>query len=719
MKEIFRFLRTVTIKFDPFAYIMGESYMQQHALDNPHAEWNPYYKNLIGEYSDKDTPMTVYSVEEEKHVPFTKELYTKYPKTGIFYKVGKTEYHTLEERYPKNRGLIRTIAYPVHDIKYAIEADNLTLLAYDEKYLHINERESMLKALTSFLDMVRTRWWVEEYKYENMYAHTFWLLMWQLIPAVLYGQRFLNIKTPNVHPFHIWEYLKSKGIGDYRDVLTNRQALWLYRNINYIQTNKGKNSNLRILAENLLGDVFVSLLYKDMHQDIAETWEDRVSTTPIFKSYNIVNNRHIKTESFNELNTRLIDIHMEDKEGADYVFNTELELAAQPHHRLPTKFLEFKKDPFNTSCEFIMVRVFLDNLMYRLSKNEIAFACEIRDSLSGTILKLTLQDAVLLWNYAMFRSVGAYPDKIPNKYKTHIALQTDRKHRSQIRKYIYYNNTKVGIIPLMDIDEFISRFDYSKSFGSRETWIVYCLHNYKAMLRTYFDWDASNSIYQHLATTSLLRDTHHEGWVELNLTKHENYTSWMDAIEPVKILIDSYEADNDTEKLYKKLAEACFDKIFDISLAPGEEINSVRNMEKVYVAIRNLFISLGSYNTTYLETDREQAKYLRIRDPLFAAFTKEDFSADGFFTIVHDGIDITMKVLMNLCLTQLKIDYGAHLGNITAVHPIKLKNELTISERTSTNLCTTVHEGIDINTQMYINHKATIHGSDIHTVKEK
>ena len=38
--------------------------------------------------------------------------------------------------------------------------------------------------------MVRTRWWIEEYTYEDMYATTFWGMLWQMLPMVLLGQRF-------------------------------------------------------------------------------------------------------------------------------------------------------------------------------------------------------------------------------------------------------------------------------------------------------------------------------------------------------------------------------------------------------------------------------------------------------------------------------------------------------------------------------------------------
>ena len=233
-EEIFNFLRTVTIKFEPFAYLMGESYMKQYGLTDPHQKWNPYYIILTGEYTPNNQTMEVYSAEVDHIVAFDKTLITRYPKTAAIYKIPNKEYFILEERYPKNRGLIRTMVYPAGDMDTVLAADNFDLLGYDDSLLEENERANLVMTLKQFLKMVKERWWIKEYDYEDMYAVTFWSMLWQMLPEVLLMQRFLNIKTPYVHSFHIWVYLVSKGLSDYRDVLTRVQANGLYRHIDSI-----------------------------------------------------------------------------------------------------------------------------------------------------------------------------------------------------------------------------------------------------------------------------------------------------------------------------------------------------------------------------------------------------------------------------------------------------------------------------------------------------
>ena len=402
-QEIINFLKTVTIKFEPFAYLMGQAYMDQNGLTDPNGTWNPYYQNICGQYSTKDEKMYVYDPESETKVLFTKELLQEHPIIANTYKIPNTEYFTLEEKYPLNTGLIRAIAYPIGDIEDAIAAPNLTLLGYDASLLESQERESLITCLKNFLDEVRVRWWVPDFEYEDLYPMTFWCMLWQHLPNLLLTQRFRNIKTPYAHSFHIWEYLKSKGLSDYRDVLTLNQSMWLYRNIDYIQKNKGKNSTLKILAQNLLPEVAVSLLYKDMYQDGTYMLED-TRTTPEIVSEHLLIGERTGIESFASLNKKMYELGVEERNDADFIAQKEKELASQPHNILPTKFLEFKREPLDTRNERFMINFFLDTLMYRFNEGKLQYTVSYLDPLGEggdtARYELTVKDAILLWHYA-------------------------------------------------------------------------------------------------------------------------------------------------------------------------------------------------------------------------------------------------------------------------------------------------------------------------------
>ena len=116
-KEIFNFLRTVTIKFEPFAYSMGQSYMDTYGISDPNGKWNPYYIHLAGEYTAdelKNNPMTVWAIENDK---LEKVIFSK-AKTpmGIYLEC---------KDYAKVNGIIhrKTVKYK-NELGETVESDN-------------------------------------------------------------------------------------------------------------------------------------------------------------------------------------------------------------------------------------------------------------------------------------------------------------------------------------------------------------------------------------------------------------------------------------------------------------------------------------------------------------------------------------------------------------------------------------------------------------------
>ena len=287
IKEPIDFLRTVTLKNSLFADHILRKDVQPEYQDIISDDLNPYYRHMNGEYildgdttvvngkeisnhkiyKRLDTMMYITSLDTQEKIPFTKEMLREHPKTASMYRIPGTYYSKLCEKYPQYTDLIKSIVYPVNDITTAVKSDNFTLLQYDEDLLRSNERSSILEALNKTLVMIRERWTVKEFTYEDMFAVVHQGIIWQLLYLTIFAQRILNIRTSKVHEFHIWNYLSSKGIGDYRDVLTLNQALFFYRNINYLLRNKGTQKNFSILIGSLLKPLNVALYSKSIVQN--------------------------------------------------------------------------------------------------------------------------------------------------------------------------------------------------------------------------------------------------------------------------------------------------------------------------------------------------------------------------------------------------------------------------------------------------------------------
>lgn len=297
IREPINFLRTLTLKNSHFADLIWKNDVQPEYQDRLPTELNPYYRHIRGEYilaNDTtevfgvqipnhriyrrlDEMIYIQSLDTQQQVPFTKETLAKHPKTASLYRIPNSYYTKLCESYPQYSDLIKSIVYPIqeevwcprHQRMETIEtADNYTIFGYDEDMFQENERTSIYTALKTTLEMVRVRWDVKEFDYEDMFPIVHQGILWHLLYLTIFGQRILNVRTSKVHEFHIWSYLNSKGIGDYRDVLSLNQALFLYRNINYLLKNKGTQKNFSILIGALLRPMNVSLYSKSIVQDV-------------------------------------------------------------------------------------------------------------------------------------------------------------------------------------------------------------------------------------------------------------------------------------------------------------------------------------------------------------------------------------------------------------------------------------------------------------------
>ena len=151
------------------------------------------------------------------------------------------------------------------------KAKNFELLDYDVSRLDSTEQVSLLEHLDLFLGIIRTRWAIDGFNFEDNYAATLWSLMWSLLPVALIAKRYANIKTPFVSEQHMWDYLTSKGLGDYKGYLTTDQTWFLYKNIQYIMQHAGQQLTLNILIDNLLSYYGLTLKAKTVVLDTTDS----------------------------------------------------------------------------------------------------------------------------------------------------------------------------------------------------------------------------------------------------------------------------------------------------------------------------------------------------------------------------------------------------------------------------------------------------------------
>lgn len=266
-----------------------------------------------------DEMMYVTSLDTGETIPFTLEnLHSEFAvaagydadsvhtKTLTAYKLPSRYYDLLCQRYPNQTDLIKAIVYPVAARDYTedelanyeqagvplptlserrrmriAEAKNFEPLAYDDTLLEDNERSSIVSQFKATIDSICRRWDVKEYTFEENYAAAQWATIWSILPLALMAQRYANVKTPFVHSLNIWDYLTSKGLEEYKGYITTDQAVWLYKNIDYLDRHRGKQMVTNLLIDELLTEFNLNIEAKTVVLDTSKTLlADEVATYP-------------------------------------------------------------------------------------------------------------------------------------------------------------------------------------------------------------------------------------------------------------------------------------------------------------------------------------------------------------------------------------------------------------------------------------------------------
>lgn len=607
--EIFNFLRTCTIKFSPFSYIYGQQMVLQYGYTNIEESWNPYYKNMCGEYQSYDTPMYIYSKEDKKEILFEKSLRNTRPRLFEFFKIPSKEHTLLCKKYPNQIHLIKSILYPVDSVQACIDASELSLLAYDDSLLYEYERESMVATLNSFLDYVRSRWWTTEFVYEDLYIHAFHYMLWQALPNVLFAQRLTNIGTAQVHPFHVWEYLISKGMNDYRDTLTSKQSLWLYRNLRWVYKNRGKTETMGYLADNILKEMAITLYGKDMLQQTKNSVAT-CTTIPEIISLNIRNNAQLDDVStIEQMNLRLVESGLDHDISNAYVAQQVETYGRTRVNVLPTKLLEMRKNNINTMWEDVLSNFLFESTIYRFICGQIDYSINFTDKSSNTFLQLSMADALSLLYYISCKQNKETPELLPTEMSTYMAYV--KEYPIHIPTHFKFLGTRYRISQFIDIDGIMQTIHFTdETFVNQDTFSDYLASQFKSLLR---DIRYIRSSGNNLAVRSMeilykvLRTC--KTYPLSNLSTHDNYPDWFNDDDHVgyKSLIDYYENNNlDYGPLVKSLLRV----VFPVNEAMASLIGSTEYLDKLYGTLRSLFVQLCSYNVAFIDTARDRNEYI-------------------------------------------------------------------------------------------------------------
>lgn len=654
--EIFNFLKTLTIKFTPICDRYNDivEYTRLYPVDrNDPRSWK-YYQNLIGNYHVSDEMMTIYSYDTHEVINFTKENLLKHPKTAAAYRVGNDAYDTLCTTYPENVDLIKSIVYPVADIDTAIAADEFTILGYGTGYLESTELDIMLYELEKTISFVTRRWYNTYLSFEKFFYYSFWGILWNELVLCLFVARQKYLHTNNVHSFHIWEYLTSMGIDNYSDILNRQQSLFLYRNMRYLQQNKGKQSNLELLVNSLLGDIGIGIIGKIIYQN-TEKAEDECRTIPELVSDTVITRdsesvTQIAPETILETTYRLFAEGYETDNSYDYIDRVERKLGSTSINKLPTKLLEIRQLAHNVRYKRVLDNFILDTIVAMINDEKYITNILFTDTNSGVVVELSTKDALILYYYCVNMSLDNTLTTIPDH---HISTSAFRYNinEEELNVPFYFDNVKYTTKDRINIPMFLEDVVYPaltiteiEDFDNTVANLVvpFIRHiRYSLHMGDPIALKALSYIYPKIVR--------HERY-SLNLSQHTTYADWLADKENIQSILSIYNGSSAYLEYYASLADQILKTILPLNNPIFKYyLNTTDDAVTLYARLRKLFIQLCSYNVLFLDTKDDDHQWL-----LFAKVTGYQNTRDEAQDLTFDPIspfpDITQSDTQSLNL---------------------------------------------------------------------
>lgn len=613
--EVIHYLQSMAIKFAPFATVQNAVLRQQgHAVDDTDPLTWKYYRNLAGLYHAADEPMRVMSLDTQTLISFDRPTLGQHPRTQAAYRVGQPDYTALCQRYPHQVDLIRAIVYPVPDLTAAVLAEDFTILSADDGFLEADERAHLRHAAAQHLAYVKEQWYFAFLRYEPYFYATFWSQLWLGLAQALLAARVGAMHTAQAHSFHVWAHLTSHGIGDYRDILSRRASLFLYRNIGYLIANRGKSSNLTLLVDRLLTEQNVGLLGRVVYQHTLPDSEDClwspefVSETVPTRYADVVRSR--APESMTGLTHRLFEAGHERDITLDHIEDERLTVASTALNTLPTKVLELQPLPVDRKYAEVLERFLLDTLVSTIARSKYQPTVTHTDASTGIQLRLGAKEALVLWHWCVERAKHRTPTRVPRQYRPEASFRLTIDP-AQLPTHFTHLGRRHRLRSLIPVDALLADTDFpSASIVDPPVFSDLVGRQFGAVITHILQGRKEGDGVAGEALRVLFAHLTEQTAYAITLAEQTTYAQWFAAQDHrLTRLLASFEAAADGPTRFDALASAIIAQLVPIEgrlLAYAHPAGSAR----LYARLKQLFVQLCSYNVLFLDAEADSAQWL-------------------------------------------------------------------------------------------------------------
>lgn len=306
--------KTMVIKLQLVAQAINADLMARgYVVDQTRPETWKYYLNLNGEYHQADHDrlyelsngetsfirIKVAGDNQPVDANFTKELLQGTNSDLAIaneYRFNTQYYNSLVTKYPEFEDLIKGVLNPIppeiaissedgeilycggylktklpHGIYHMIRQDYGPI---SENFLIESNEENLIPLLQEHINAYLGRYYNVNYQLtHNLFYATLLGLLYMSIPSILEAIRLENAHEPLgfTHSFHIREFLDSMGeLGWVIEHLAKKEQLWLYRNLRWLDANRGKDMTFQAIIENILTPSNIPISGHYLRHDISD-----------------------------------------------------------------------------------------------------------------------------------------------------------------------------------------------------------------------------------------------------------------------------------------------------------------------------------------------------------------------------------------------------------------------------------------------------------------
>lgn len=437
---------------------------------NDQTSWK-YYMNLAGEYHPTDTVMQVVSVDTLQTIDFTRANLQFHRGTQTAYQYGTTSYLELVNKYPDQVQLINGILYPAI-VATTIDAQDGTIVAYPPFLVEPNEY-SLINRLQEWIYSYYVRWHNPQYGLsDDLYIPVFLAIMYiNLVPAIV-TFRLKSCMTNEVHSFHLRQYLASHGLLDvFLDFMTRSQALFLYRNIAYIERNSGKQETFEWLTQHILTEIGLPLAEFEMRHDLSGM---PTSLTPLLSFQKNPLNTAFNYDGVNTYTLNQV-FDKEDPLARDNVTYRDVEesrteeiMQSSLSNRLKTKLLESSIIDLTGSEHYTLADTLFYEWLWLSHTGHYRAYVQIKSPVTDETISLSAKDAFVFFTYMASKQIGTTLTLVPAVIAKRV-IRTPQPTLADIMSV-----TSTDVISTADAQTMLTTLTVPQPMISVESFYDYC-----------------------------------------------------------------------------------------------------------------------------------------------------------------------------------------------------------------------------------------------------